>query len=177
MTKWMFALLLMCAMAPAHAEEDLFASVLRIHCNATESRLLLTTDPVLTDWATGMAVERIDVGNLIKRSEEDAHGDVFRLGTATVGRTCGRLSIKISGGFYNANPQGEMGAAEDVPVVDIFDGDTHLAGPLAIGACGTRGRYDLIADCPANWATQVKVFESQGRSVVHLTHEYEEFRP
>ncbi|KGQ19275.1 hypothetical protein LF41_2921 [Lysobacter dokdonensis DS-58] len=172
----MLALLLTCAITPTHAEEGLVDSVLRIHCDATHSRLLLTAAPSPADRGSDMAVERIDVGNLIKVSEEDTHGDIRRLGTGTVGRTCGRVSIKISGGFYNSNPQGEMGAASDVPVVDIFDGDEHLAGPLAIGTCATRGRYEVIAECPANWAKRVEVFESQGSVVVYLVHEYEEYR-
>lgn len=134
----------------------------------------------LPNQAQGRAqahLERIEVAKLVTYSPEDAKGDVYRIGSSSTTRSCGRLVVRVSGGFFNSKTQGEMGAADDYPIVEIFDGDKQLTAPLAVGECSaSNGLYSLRVECPQDWASEIGVFFFENAPVVHLRHEYEEFR-
>ncbi len=52
--------------------------------------------------------------------------------------SCGRFSILLTTGFFNANPQGELGAADDFAVIDI-------------SADGRSQQFQMSTyDCPEN---------------------------
>lgn len=155
------------------------APILHLYCDPAQSRIALAMVPLPEPMPSRSQVqlERIEVTKLVVYSQEDKKGDVYRLGSTSTTRTCGRLIVKISGGFFSSKTQGEMGAADDYPLVELFDGGKRLTTPLAVGECeASNGLYSLSAECPKNWASQVSVFFSGNSAVVHLRHEYEEFR-
>lgn len=152
---------------------------LHLHCDPSQPRIALAMTR-LPDWTPsrpGVHVEPIEVAKLVTYGPEDERGDTYRLGSTSTTRTCGSLVVRVTGAFFNSKTQGEMGAADDYPIVELFDGDKPLATPLAVGECdASNGLYSLSAECPRNWASQIIVFFSGGSAVVHLRHEYEEFR-
>jgi hypothetical protein len=48
--------------------------------------------------------------------------DVRRKGSGSLKLSCGEVSILLTTGFFNANPQGELGAADDFAVIDVSAG-------------------------------------------------------
>jgi hypothetical protein len=127
-------------------------------------------------WET---VEIIDAAGLVTYGEKDDRGDVRRTGSRELLRRCGPYTIRFRGGFYNANPQGELGAAEDYPLIEILDGKQSVAGQIAMGSCNTMiGRESAMAECPRNWATRIQVlFSSKSKpALLSLDHEYQDSR-
>lgn len=153
--------------------------ILHLYCDPTQPRIGLAMTPLPDRMPSRPEVhfERIEVAKLVTYSPEDERGDIYRLGSTSTTRTCGSLVVRVTGAFFNSKTQGEMGAADDYPIIELFDGDKPLATPLAVGECdASNGIYSLSAECPRNWASQISVFFSSGSAVVHLRHEYEEFR-
>lgn len=162
--------LVLCLSLRLRAQE---APLLHLYCDAASSRVALAMTP-LSDAGK---LEHVEISKLVTHSPEDKRGNVLRKGSSSITRPCGQLSVNISGGYFNANPQGELGAADDYPLVEVFAGDRKLAGPLAIGECTPSiARYSVFAACPVDWASQVRVNLSGDRTVVLLRHEYEEVR-
>jgi hypothetical protein len=58
-----------------------------------------------------------------------------RTGTRRKHFQCGNVSIDVRGGFYNANPQGELGAADDFANLTIALGKNQIAVSLVEDAC------------------------------------------
>jgi hypothetical protein len=114
--------------------------------------------------------------------EEDEDGEAWRTGARTITRRCGQLELRITGGYLNHRTNGELGAADDVAIVEVRDREGASSGQIAIGPCDTSlGRYGALAECPENWATYV--FASRhaadgGRAQlwISFTHQYEELR-
>lgn len=153
--------------------------ILHLYCDPTQPRMVLAMAPLPDRMPSrpGVHVEPIEVVKLVTYSAEDERGDIYRLGSTSTTRTCGSLVVKITGAFFNSKTQGEMGAADDYPIVQLFDGDEPLTKPLAVGECEvSNGIYSMSAECPGNWASEVTAFFSNGSAVVHLRHEYDEFR-
>lgn len=152
---------------------------LYLYCDPAQPRIEMAMVPV-PDAIPGPSAsqpERIDVAALVVYGPEDGKGNVHRTGSTSTTRRCGRLRIRVSGAFFNANTQGELGAADDYPVVELFDGEERLAVPLALGVCDvSNGRYSGTVDCPGNWASHISVFFNRDSAVVYLRHEYEEYR-
>lgn len=109
--------------------------------------------------------ERISLQGLVQYSPEDERGEVRRTGSRSLERRCGELRVELRGGYYNPNPQGELGAAEDYPIAWIYHGPDLLLGPVAFGECeASSPRQSAFAQCPQQWATGVRVQrESRGR--------------
>jgi hypothetical protein len=172
----MLLLLIMLSLSLSVKAQD--GPMLHLYCAPGLPRITIAMSPVQAlSPEQSATLERIDVAKLVIYSEEDERGDVYREGSRSIERNCGRLAARISGAFFNARPQGEMGAADDYPIVELFDGATPLTVPLAIGSCeSSNGLYGVSVACPANWASEVSVFFSQGGAVVHLHHEYNEYR-
>lgn len=123
----------------------------------------------------------VDLGALVIHGKpDDAQGEVRRTGSQTASSPCGELTVSIQGGFYNANPQGEMGA-DNYAVVSIHQGKTLLVGPVAIGECEAGNpRYEVFAQCPRQWAATVRVYATPHDSApwrVELRHAYTEIVP
>ncbi len=121
--------------------------------------------------------EAIDIAKLVTYGKQDERGIVHRTGAKTISRTCGTLRLVVSGGYFNENTQGELGAAEDYPIIEVYDGKRSLTGPVGVGACeASIPRSSQMVECPAHWATTVTVFKSGGKFLVHMDHAYEEYR-
>jgi hypothetical protein len=58
-----------------------------------------------------------------------------RTGTRRKHFQCGAVSIDVRGGYYNANPQGELGAADDFAKLTISMGTNRLETSLVEDAC------------------------------------------
>lgn len=96
----------------------------------------------------------INTDGLTEYGPPDSYGNVRRLRTKRTTRTCGPLKIEFSSGWFNANPQGEMGEPE-FAVFEISKDGKRILGPIAIGSCSPTGRQ--WNRCPANWAISVKM--------------------
>jgi hypothetical protein len=124
----------------------------------------------------GYEARVVDLGSLVVYGKADSRGEVLRVGTKALTSECGALTVVIRGAYYNANPQGELGAAEDHAIVTIREQDRVLLGPIALGTCSKgSARYDTHAKCPEEWATHVEMHAGQnGAYSVQLQHDYHE---
>jgi hypothetical protein len=59
----------------------------------------------------------------------------MRTGTETKQLQCGDIVIEVRGGFYNANPQGELGAAEDFAKLTIVRRANRVEVSLVADSC------------------------------------------
>ena len=169
MTRQLAALLLVFSL---HAKAD--EGTLNIYCDAQEPRLHLTIED---SFEAGSVKKQaaVEFSGLISYAPGNDYGISYRTGSQFTTQECGRLSVKVSGGFLNGNPQGELGAIE-YPIVQIFDGSTQIMAPTAIGTCeSSNGRYGYSVECPANWTTQITVFDFRGKPSIHVVRTYEEY--
>lgn len=157
----------------AQAEAD--GSDIAFHCAPERSSVILADQP--QHPRRGYEARVVDLGALVVYGKADSRGEVLRIGTKAVTSECGALTVVIRGAYYNANPQGELGAAEDYAVVTILGQDRVLLGPIALGTCSKGSpRYDTHAKCPEAWATHVEMHEVQdGAYSVQLQHGYQEW--
>jgi len=86
---------------------------------------------------------------------------------------CGPYSIRLTGDFYNANVQGELGAYPAFATVEVFAFNSMLIpndgrSPVAIGECKRDNRR--APDCPANWAARLDLDYAARREKV-VVHE------
>jgi len=106
------------AAAAAGAREP--AGILRYGCDPSTPRLELSVRDAGGDHVVwGENVELIDVEALQTFGEPDARGMPWRTGSEVLVRDCGPYRVEIRAGFYNANPNGEMGAADAYPIVTL----------------------------------------------------------
>ena len=137
---------------------------LRYACDTQGARLeLMVAEAAAAPDAASVVrqgVEWIDVAPLLTYEErvDSRSGLHLRADSDTAMRRCGAYTVAIRAGFYNPNPQGEMGAAPDYPIVDISEaGRGHLA-TLALGVCAAHNpRSGHLVPCPSGWATRVLV--------------------
>ena len=149
---------------------------LRYYCEEGPSRIVISESGAASGQSKGK-VEWIDPGDLIQYTKEDERGDVRRTGSTFIARRCGRLTIKVSGGYFNANPQGEMGAADDYAIVEILDDSGLTTGLLAIGNCiPSISRYSFMVECPKDWVIQLEVSQGGQGMVIRTPHDLEELR-
>lgn len=143
-------------------------------CSQERSSLILSSDPV--DHPKGFEQRNIDLGSLVTYEKEGSSGFARRTGTKTTSSKCGELTVSVQGAFHNADPNGELGAADDYAVATIYRDRTLLLGPVAIGVCSAGNpRYDTHAECPSKWATKVSVyFSPEGKPWIELQHSYDE---
>jgi hypothetical protein len=60
-------------------------------------------------------------------SADPATGDkARRTGSKSIALRCGGFSMTVRSGFFNANPNGELGAADDFVVIDFQAGEMRL---------------------------------------------------
>lgn len=182
-------LLLSLVLAQAARGEDAAGSV-RLFCGADGTHLELAVpgaelaqvdDPTSGPMRTPARAEWIDITGLASYGRQDQHGNVLRTGSRSVLRECGRFSVRISGGYYNANPMGELGAADDYPLVEILEGTRPLAVPIAMGACDpSSARASYLAQCPDDWAARIEVYAPPRLPAdqlrLELHHRYDEPR-
>lgn len=126
------------------------------------------------------AAEALDPAALVTYSKEDARGEVQRTGSREILRQSGPYSVKFKGGYYNANPQGELGAAEEYPLFEILlDGET-IAGPFALGSLEPDNpRMSAMASCPDDWIVSPWLPLGRGGGpgrMLYLTHQTDESR-
>lgn len=152
------ALLWLACAAPLSAQEA--PQGLRYACDAGASRLELAVDDATGEPApAGATVEWIDVEQLQVFGAADAHTGVrLRVDSRTLERRCGPHALTIRAGFYNANPMGEMGAADAYPIVEILGPGAGRLGTYAMGVCESQNpRYGYLVPCPSDWATRIRV--------------------
>ena len=157
------------------AEGEADGADIAFHCAPERSSVILADQP--QHPRRGYEARVVDLGSLVVYGKADSRGEVLRVGTKALTSECGALTVVIRGAYYNANPQGELGAAEDYAVVTIRQQDRVLLGPIALGTCskGTP-RYDIHAKCPEEWATHVEMHAGQnGAYSVQLQHDYYEW--
>lgn len=164
--------------APAEepvAQEESDGSDIAFHCESERSSVILSDQPQRP--RRGYEARVVDLGALIVYGKADARGEVWRVGAKSLTSACGALTVVIQGAYYNANPQGELGAAEDYAVVTILQQDRVLVGPIALGTCSKGNpRYDTHAQCPGQWATRLEMYARQdGTYSVALQHAYDEW--
>ena len=153
---------------------------MRYYCEQDRSRIEISESGQEVESKSGQSnttVEWIDVGALIETAEENEDGDVWRTGSSSITRRCGKLTLEVSGGYFNANPQGEMGAAEDYALVEISDDSGNSTGRMAIGTCiPSVSRYSARVDCPKDWVVRLEAsVGAQGMSI-RTQHSYEDYR-
>lgn len=161
---------------PAFAQQE--PPVLHMACHAQLSRIGLSVEHATVNMPSeGTRRETIAVNELVEYGAPDERGRVYRTGQHTITRTCGRLTVRISGGYYNARVGGEMGAANDYAIIEVLEGTRHIAGPIAMGSCfAGSARSSYMVPCPGDWAVTVTVFRSGDDFVASLDHAYSEFR-
>lgn len=86
---------------------------------------------------------------------------------------CGPYSLRLSGGFYNANVEGRLGACPSFVSVDVLADNRMILsdreGGLAIGQCGREDDRGPI--CPANWAVRLDIaYQPQRKRVLVVEH-------
>lgn len=144
--------------APLLAQEP--PQGLRYACDAGASRLELAVGDATGEPApAGATVEWIDVEPLQDFGEVDAQTGVrLRGDSRTLARRCGPYALTIRAGFYNANPMGEMGAADAYPIVELLGPGAGRIGTYAMGVCEAHNpRYGYLVPCPSDWAARVRI--------------------
>ena len=147
---------------------------LQYACDAAASSLNLRVDrPGSAAWRNAVN-EAIDISSLVLFDSGNEHRNARRTGTKMKSRSCGNLLVKISAGYYNTNPEGELGAADEYPLIEVESGGRRLLGPLALGVCEAgSARQDTFAKCPDEWATEVSIHaRPEGGHDVELQHAY-----
>ncbi|MCD9030074.1 hypothetical protein LDO26_17945 [Luteimonas sp. BDR2-5] len=154
-------LLMAMGLAPAAAEES--DARLRYACDPgmDAPRLeLMAGDTGGAPVVLGDGVEWIDVAPLQRFDDrtDPRSGQRLRAGSETLTRRCGAYTVEIRAGFYNPDPQGEMGGAPAYPIVGISEAGRGHIGTFAMGVCGASNpRYSYLVQCPSDWATRVLV--------------------
>lgn len=105
---------------------------------------------------------------------------------------CGRYTIEIEAGFYNVNPYGRMGAADDFPRVAVSADDFRVIGWTSLAPCdyaeseglrdnaqGVEGRWlpadeqtEVTRTIPACGTTPAKRVTSRAKTVKQLLHQW-----
>jgi hypothetical protein len=166
--------------ATLHAEED--EPELLFACIPNSSRVVLSTDTSprsrgeLENKKIYPVFEEIKIHGLILRNE-GREGRTSRVGSTTLQKKCGELTISIQGGYLNSNPDGELGATE-YPLVEATFRGKQLLQKTSLGYCSTTfGRYNYMTQCPNDWATEVTLItDGSSKPFVVLRHAYEEYR-
>ena len=157
-------------------------------CDEKNSRVYFTSfsevDEIESQRKASQPIEEIKAWQLITITKEDERGNVFRTGTRTLIKRCGEFTVRISGGFLNSNPQGELGAIE-FPVVQLSFVGKLMLGRTALFVCDSSlSRFNAWAPCPASWATIIRAGSNnaqqreltRARAWVYLKRSYEELR-
>ncbi|NIJ64156.1 hypothetical protein FHR20_001087 [Sphingomonas leidyi] len=101
-------------------------------------------------------------------------GDMQYRGALTRYFQCGPYSIRLTGGFYNANVEGQLGAYPAFPIVQVF-ADNRMIAPndrrqgIAIGACERDNR--LAPECPGDWAVRIDIAYDARREKVAVVEQ------
>jgi len=115
--------------ATALAAPELGSAVLYCTPETSEFRIASAEDPAP---AQRYASKRpFDASSLITVNTKTE----MRIGTRSKHLQCGDISIDVRGGFYNANPQGELGAADDFAKLTIGRHASHVDVSLVDDAC------------------------------------------
>lgn len=101
----------------------------------------------------------------------DRRGEARYRGSLTRYLQCGPYSLRLRGGFYNADVEGQLGAYPGFVTLDVFADNRMIVsrdgGGVAIGQCG---RDDgLGPSCPSDWAVRLDVDHQPQRHAVPVT--------
>lgn len=113
----------------AGAVPELASTVLYCTPEASEFRIASAEDPAPAKHYASK--QGFDASSLITMNMKTE----MRTGTQSKHLQCGDISIDVRGGFYNANPQGELGAADDFAKLTIARGAAHVDVSLVDDAC------------------------------------------
>jgi len=111
------------------AQPEVGSAVLYCTPETSEFRIASAEDPAPAQHYAGK--QAFDASSLITMNVKAE----MRTGTQTKHLQCGDISIDVRGGFYNANPQGELGAADDFPKLSISRRANHIDVSLLSDSC------------------------------------------
>jgi hypothetical protein len=111
------------------AAPELASTVLYCTPETSEFRIASAEDPVPAQKYESK--QGFDASALITMNMKTE----MRTGTRTKHLQCGDVSIDVRGGFYNANPQGELGAADDFAKLTIGRHTSQIDVALVDDAC------------------------------------------
>ncbi len=123
------------AAAPAAPESG---STLYCTPASSDFRIASSADPAPSHAYAGK--EHFDASILIKI------GKSRRAGTYMKRLKCGKVTIEVRGGYYNANPQGELGAADDFTKLTIIVGKNRFEVSMLDDSCSdaASGRAQAV---------------------------------
>lgn len=145
---------------------------------------LAATDDIKSQRELGRKIEEIATWSLIMVSPEDKKGNVLRTGSRVTSRNCGRFLVRISGGYLNSSPLGELGAIQ-FPIVEISVEDKLLLPRTALSVCDSSiSKYSAWGACPTSWAISVSALwqspsqqsSTRSQALIHLRRSYDELR-
>ena len=113
----------------ATAAPELGSAVLYCTPETSEFRIASAEDPPPADRYEGK--QAFDASSLITMNAKTE----MRTGTRSKHLQCGDISIDVRGGFYNANPQGELGAADDFAKLTVGRRANQVDVSLVDDAC------------------------------------------
>jgi hypothetical protein len=107
-----------------------------------EGSSILYCTPSSSDFRIASSEDKAPAQAYTERQTFDANALInidpkieMRTGTATKELQCGDIVIEVRGGFYNANPQGELGAAEDFAKLTIVRRANRVEVSLVADSC------------------------------------------
>ena len=118
-------------------------------------------------------VERVDTAPLTTLTDEDERGFRHRTGTETISKQCGPFTVLLSSGWWNPNPNGEMGG-DEFSVIEVRLAAKTVLGPVGLGTCTQRALQ--WGNCPAEWAISITLlWEERRPPVLAVKRAYSEF--
>jgi hypothetical protein len=109
---------------------------------------------------------QVDWNRLIQYAT-DKSGDrkPYRIGSKSISKACGVLTVRFSGGFLNSNITGQSGAIE-LPVIQIRRGKRVLLPDTGLATCDKNdSRTEVFGSCPGKWATAITAKSNRMRTI------------
>ena len=134
-------------MSAVHAEQE---DVPLFSCSKDGRRLYVSWQGHVTE---DLRTVSVNLARLRVRGQFDPKIQVWwRAKSKSVVRRCGPLAIKVSLGFVNSNPMGELGAVE-FATVEISRNHQVLVPEFGLETCDVGlSRFKYFGDCPERYA-------------------------
>lgn len=164
-TIWMSALLLP-PLVMANEEES---STVNTFCDSQKSAFYLSESSSLPPNAAGHHFSRkvVDWSDLlIVGPQTNQFGDPLRTGSKVRKVHCGQMVAEFTSGYFNANPQGELGAV-DFPAVRLLMNKQEILPTNAFWSYPSFERgSSQYGDFPGRWADSIEARMVNGAAVV-----------
>lgn len=169
----LLTLLALLGSGAAWAQKVLLSCDVGLKWGYVTEQSLRPENPAVVLQGPARSLDTVDTGELVVTSGEDARGNVFRIRSNSVRRSCGPFVIVLRADWFNANPMGEMGA-DDFSTIEFWRQGNRVLGPIALGSC-QKDQGLSWGDCPKDWAMSI-TFMWERESMFSLTHLYDEQR-